>query len=304
MPTIGFLLTGYEQCKRHEVLWHSRLNSAAKHLHRLLGTVEAADITDEVIEEYRNKRRAEGVKFSTIRRELGGVLRPTLQWGKDRNHLTFVPHIPLPPRGQGRPDWMKPYEVWQLLRSIEEGTVLYLFVMIALYTGARLSAIVTLKWEQIDFYLNQIDFRVADDSGRMKQRAIVPMCRTLRKIMLAAREEATDEYVFRVSVRTMQRYFREAVALAKLPEVITVHVVRHTAITLMLADGSVALLVASRFAGHKKTATTEETYLHATVRELVPGVKALERQIGYFEFKKNKNRVAPVAPRGGWKTAA
>jgi len=286
MPNVNSILTRYESECRHLIVDTPRQRSAAKHIRRVLGDVEIEDLRDKVAF-YLDVRRTEEAAFSTIRRELGGVLVPALNSAHDGNIIPFVPKIKLPPQGEPRPDAMSGRQARALMSRIPEQSELGLFTMLALLTGARLEAILELTWDRVHFDERYIDLRSRSPlAKRMKGRATVPMCATMRRILKTAKCYSRTDRVIPVCSRTIQRRLAVAVAEAELPASFTPHVLRHTAITMMIRglskdvrEGSASVYLASRTAGQKDFKTTQKTYEHLTTPELRPAVQAVERQI-------------------------
>ena len=123
------------------------------------GSNKVADITKETCRAYVEWRN---LKPGTVRRELG-TLRAALNFAHSEGRLTRVPFVELPEKPSGKDRWMSKPEAAKLLnaaRSSRADTRLYLplFIMLALYTGARKEAILSLRWPQIDLERRRIDF--------------------------------------------------------------------------------------------------------------------------------------------------
>ena len=135
-----------------------------------------------------------------------------------------------------------------------------LFVRIALMTGQRKEAILSLKWEQVDFEAGLVDFN--DPSipmpHRRKGRGVVPMSDTLKTLLLQARNDSP--YVISKGGKRL-RDFRAAwdQIMEKAGLDITPHILRHTVAT-QLAQKNVPMPQISRLLGHRSTAITERVY--------------------------------------------
>ena len=286
VTTVSHVLDEYEEfAKRTRIRSLSRTRSVMGHLRRLLGHLDVRDLSEKALLDYTEQRKNEGVEYSTIHRELGGVLGPALSNAVSKKIIESKPQIPLPPRSEGRRSSLEPEQILRLLEVIEVGTPLHLFVMLAVFTGARMGAIMGLTWDRISFYLSQVDYRESDPDKRMKERAITPMCATLRQVLLREHGCTRTNRLFDVSMRTMQRYFAEAVQKAGLPSWVTPHILRHTAVTLIvmgsLKDGANGIPLAQAIVGHARMETTEKTYLHLVAAQYAIGVERLDREVGY-----------------------
>jgi integrase len=135
---------------------------------------------------------------------------------------------------------------------------------LALLTGQRTEALLSLRWDQVDWNAGLINFMPDDilQADRRKGRGIVPINDELRTILMFHVKQATTPYVIEYRgdrLRDIRRPWRRARDEAGLPKEITPHVLRHTAATRLLGKGANLMSVA-RFLGHKDSRTTEQTY--------------------------------------------
>jgi integrase len=118
-----------------------------------------ADVSKETCRAYIQwRKRAPG----TVRRELS-TLRAALNFAFSEGRLTTVPFVLLPAKPDGKDRWLTKTEAAKLLnaaRTSRADTRLYLplFIVTALYTGARKEAILSLRWPQVDLERRRIDF--------------------------------------------------------------------------------------------------------------------------------------------------
>lgn len=66
-----------------------------------------------------------------------------------------------------------------------------LFILLALYTGARKEAILSLRWPQVDLQRNLIDFNPPGRERTSKGRPIIPIPRRLMTFLRLAARNAT-----------------------------------------------------------------------------------------------------------------
>jgi integrase len=138
---------------------------------------KVADITKRSCRDY---RRLRGVSDGTLRRELG-TLTAALNFaaGEKLIRKDQVPLVELPEKPEGKDRWLLRGEAAALLnaaRTARGDVRLYLplFVMLGLYTGARKTAILTLRWPQVDLEKRRINFAKGARKSN-KGRAHIPI---------------------------------------------------------------------------------------------------------------------------------
>ena len=136
-------------------------------------------------------------------------------------------------------------------------------VTVAIYAGPRRGELLKLRWSDVDFALNTINFKQTKSN---KDRS-VPMEPIVRSVLLELREVAGDlEYVF-VNPDTGTRYtevkksFASACREAGISD-FRFHDLRHTFGT-RLADAGVDVVKIKELMGHASIVTTMR-YIHAT----------------------------------------
>jgi integrase len=238
-------------------------------------------IRPETCQQYRNARVQAGVKVSTAGRELV-TLRAALMWAQRNAYLTSAPFVQCPPRQPGKDRWLTRSEVarllWEARREPKSRHHLPLFILLALYTGARRGALLELRWTQIDFVHNIINLNPPGRSETKKRRARVPMPRQLRWFLLRAQARTNCPYVLNYHgepLKQVKHSFANACARAGLAGV-TGHTMRHTCGT-WLAQAGVPLWQISGWLGHTEAATTA-LYAHHHPSHLGEARQALERR--------------------------
>ena len=99
------------------------------------------------IERYISNR---GASPGTINRELT-VLQAALRWSFKRGDIDFLPAVPRLPSPPPRSQFLTDPQVAALLEAAKPYPHVHTFVRIALMTGQRKEAILSLKWSQVDF---------------------------------------------------------------------------------------------------------------------------------------------------------
>lgn len=216
-----------------------------------------------------------GVSDGSIRRELG-VLRAAINLAHRQGRLINVPHVPLPARPQGKTRCLSGEEAMRLVKasrrcrssagldyaSAARG-YLPLFILLALYSGARKEAILSLRWPQVDMKRWTIDFNAPELRRTNKRRAIVSVPRGLKVLLRLARARGTElGYVLHQDgerLLDVKKSFARACRDAGLKDV-TPHTLRHTCATWM-AQAGVSLWEIAGWLGQTHARTTE-LYAH------------------------------------------
>jgi integrase len=259
----------------------ARIGYAIKHLLAWWGDLTVDAITPETCRQYRRERLRGGVKEATAAKELA-VLRAALGHAVKNAHLISAPFVELPPKQPSRDRWLTRSEATRLLRESrrEPRSRLHLplFILIALYTGARRGAILELRWSQIDLVNGRIDFNQPGRPRTKKGRPIIPIPRGLRWFLRAAQQRANCPFVINYEgerVKGVRRSFDTACARAGLTGV-TPHVLRHTCGT-WLAQSGVDLHQIAGWLGHSNARTTE-LYAHHHPDHFAAAKRGIERR--------------------------
>ncbi len=287
-PTIGAILDGYE-AERWPLVHSPTLRYSCQALRRHLGDLSAALLTKQVVGRYVASRRKEGRRHASTRhlasqpplsdgtvvRELV-QLRAALKWAVREKWITEAPYVPMPAAPPPRDRWLTLDDAHRLLDCCRQPHV-RMFAALALYTGARTSALLELRWDQV-----RLDARLIDlGHGRgNKKRAKVPISDGLGAELRKALEVRTSDFVVEHGgerIRSVKTGFRAACQRAGLADV-TPHVLRHTAATLMV-QGGVSLEQVAAFLGNSKE-IIERVYGHHSPEWLRPAAQALERRPG------------------------
>ncbi len=245
-----------------------------KHLKSHFGNMLVAVISKQAVQEYATKRN---VKPGTLRRELT-TLKAALNHAYKEGRVEAVPHIALPAQPPAKERWLTRAEIKRLFAACgktRKSSHLKLFMQIALNTGQRKSAILELKWFQVDFEHNVIHFNPPGRQQTSKRRVSVPMNTELRNALKSARRDAKSEYVVAYLGRSTKDVRRAFVRLCKACGIndATPHTLRHTAGTWM-AQAGIDMWKISGILGHSTSKTTE-LYLKHSPDHLRDAVGAL-----------------------------
>lgn len=211
-------------------------------------------ITKEDCRAYTKQRLPQGVKSVTVRTELV-LLRACLNLRYGRASTTMW----LPPTSPPRERYLTKEELAKLLAAIDTPHV-RLFVILAVATGARMSAILQAKWEAIDWNTNTINY---DPPGRVqtnKRRPTVPLNKQALAALKKARTMAQTEYIIEFNeepIKNIRKGIEAAARRAGVP--CSPHVFRHTA-GVWMAEANLPMSMISQYLGHTTTKVTEATY--------------------------------------------
>ena len=222
-------------------------------------------VKGETCRAYLRYREGLGVGAGTIRRELG-CLQAALRHCQREGHIPEIPMAWLPPRPPPKERWLTRSEAAALLRAAraepKARAHLSLFILIALYSGARRTSILELRWTQnteggwVNLERGVIDFNPLRRAQTKKKRPVVQVPPRLLRFLRYARERSSTDWVIAVDgqpVRSVKRSFATAARKAGLDD-IHIHDLRRTAASWM-AQGSVPTGKAAKYLG-----MSEETF--------------------------------------------
>ena len=129
----------------------------------------------------------------------------------------------------------------------------------ALATAGRMTAILQLTWDLVDFEREPI--RLGDGSKRRKRRATVPMTPRAKEALLAAHVARTCNHVIEYGGKPMLKVrtsLGKVAAKAGVPWV-SPRIFRHSAAVWMAEDG-VAMPEIASVLGHSDSRITERVY--------------------------------------------
>ena len=222
----------------------ARIAYAMQALIPILGALPVASVTGEVCRRY---GKARGVSPGTVRKELQ-TLQTAINHCVREGYLTSGRQLTLPTQPPARDRWLTRDEVASLLRvARRDPNTCHLarFILIAVYTGTRSSAILNLRfgphtgggWIDID---KGIVYRRAAGEAESKKRtppAPVPP-RLLAHLRRWERNGATWAIEYRgARVGSLKTVWRSVLAESGI-EHCTKHDLRHTAATWLMQAGA------------------------------------------------------------------
>lgn len=274
--TVGEVVEAYLAEKKGRVADHDRLVNGWSRGRSTFGHLRPDQITRELCREYAAERRQEGQRLrgrdtgdATILKELN-VIRQALNWRGVQGAVFEAPSAP-PPRERH----LSKQDFHRLLGAAASPHI-RLFMVLALSTAGRKSAILQLTWDRVDFERQQIRLGVVGERNR-KGRALVPMTDRARVELTEAKKAAVTPYVIEYAggpVLNIKRGFAAAVERAQLGD-ITPHDLRHSA-AVWMAESGVPMDEIAQFLGHSDPRITYRVYARYSPEYLRKAASALD----------------------------
>jgi len=211
--------------------------------------------------------------------------------------------------------YLDEYQAMELLNCLESEPLQYkAMITLLLYSGMRRGELCGLEWSDVDFDNCIIDINkssqytkdrgIFEDDTKSKSSNRVIKLPSFVSQLLAYHRNAQAIERFRLGDQwvdsnklftqwngspihpdTITKWFRKFITKYNLPD-ITIHSLRHTNATLMIAGG-VDLRTVSKRLGHSKTSITTDIYTHAIKSA---DERAADTLGDIFSVKKNKNQ--------------
>jgi len=236
-------------------------------------TVSTITIADS--RAYAEMRRRVGIKNGTIYTELLN-LRVIFNWAKKHNLIAQAPYVELPPPSPPRERSLSETDVKRLLRHVHLPH-LRLAIILMLSTAARVTALLELTWDRVDFDRRLIHLSNPHEQGRRKGRAIVPINNSLSEALFEAYQTAQSNFVIEWYGKPIKNLWTGLRTTAKRAGVegVSPHVFRHTA-AVWMAEAGVPMSEISQYLGHSNTIITERVYARYSPDYLKNAATALE----------------------------
>lgn len=231
-------------------------------------------LKESLIDEHIAARRGAGRSDGTIWTELGH-LRIALSWAVKKGLIEKAPYVKRPQQPKPKRDYLTRDQFNKFLAACEMPH-LRRFVIIAITTGARASAILDLTWDRVDFERGLIDLS-SEDTVRRKHRPTVPMNRTLRAALQEARDGSISEYVIEWAGEKVRSVKKGIGAAAKRSGLgfVTPHVLRHSA-AVWMAEGGRDMEEIAQYLGHSDSRITSRVYARYSPQFLRQAANLLE----------------------------
>lgn len=230
-----------------------------------------AKLTDDMVRAYVKNRingkwsDGKAIAEATVRKEviqLQAALNYAIKRGTTKRQKPF--NLDKPAQSQPRDLWMTEAQERKMIAECANMPLdVQLFVRMGLAYGARRQAMLDLVWDSVGFERGSIDFGRAGSVVTKKRRAEVPMTPAIRDLLLRHKAVSVTERVLNRNTPARYTAFAKSIGLGW----VTPHVLKHTAITLLLRSGTDVSTVAKLCATSPRTLLS--TYRHHGQDELL-----------------------------------
>jgi len=230
------------------------------------GEVNADRITTAKVRDYA-ARRAKSVSSATVRREVT-ALQSVLNWGHRSGYVAAAVSFHKPRGGERRDKWLTEEDERTIKRLAEKqaSNQVRLILALGLTYGARRGAMIELcnQPRQVNFQSGWIDFNVPGRPVNRKRRPSVPMTPAVRGVLEAVANNTPpgQPLLTEADFRDFKRFMVNARY-----EWVTPHVLKHSAITLLLRAGKSIHQVSALTQTDPRTLF--EVYRHHSPEELL-----------------------------------
>ena len=222
------------------------------HLQPFFGTMRAAAVSANVIEDYKSKRLAAGASNGTVNRELA-ILRRGFRLGERFGRVSRIPHFDMLAEAKPRSGFLDEAQYRALVEACaatKHAPWLRVFVEVAGQLSNRRGELLNLRVRNIDFLGDSLTL----EETKNGERRTIPMTPSVRVLLEGACAGKTpNAYVFTWPDGRQVRDFRTTWAAvcktAGVPE-LKVHDLRRTGVRNMIRRG-VSEQVAMLISGHK-----------------------------------------------------
>jgi len=266
-------INGKKSLKRDVIIVNSFLN----HFNHL----NVAQIDPLKIESYKKKRLEDGVKSSTVNRELAcikHIFNLAKKWKIIHEN----------PAGETKPLKEEKYKI-RILEKVEADLLIraaadYLkpILIVALNTGMRMGEILGLSWNDIDF----VNYNMHIKNTKSGKDRIVPMNSLVAGVL--KKQDMSREFIFESSVKkgacikSVSRSFKTALRKSGI-EKLRFHDLRHTAASWMVVNCGIDLVTVKEILGHSSIEMTM-IYCHPSQESKRRAVEGLGKILGAGNF--------------------
>src|SRR4030042_1832855 len=245
-----------------------------------LGAYTLSEVTPKTINEYKVKRRNDGVGPASINRELATMKKAFNLAIKEWEWVEKNPvaRVSMEEENNKRDRWLTTEEEGKLLKDCP----LWLreLVIIALNTGMRLGEIISIEWKGVDLFRKTVTVF----KSKNKEPRTIPINQTVFEMLKgkAKVKSIKTNLVFYTETHTMysktnvDRAFRIGVKKSKIDN-LKFHDLRHTFATRIVQSGK-DLYKVQKLLGHKSPVMTQR-YAHHYPESLRDAVEVLDKLV-------------------------
>lgn len=278
--TFREMVTKYLKEHVSKLISEKSFQGYAKNLLSFFGDYTLSEITPRLVNEYKTKRREDGLKPSSINRELATMKKAFNLAIKEWEWINQNPvsKVSMEKEDNKRDRWLTDDEEKRLLDTCSPW--LRELTTFALHTGMRLEEILSLCWPEIDLFRRVLVVL----KSKNKEKRTIPINQTvidMLKAKMRVRSIKTDLVFYTPNhsmfwKTTVDHAFMRAAKMAKI-ENIKFHDLRHTAATRMVQLGK-DLYKVQKILGHKSPMMTQR-YAHHYPESLRDAVDALDNRV-------------------------
>lgn len=272
--TISKLMDAYLADRKGNVIAYDSLKYASVPIKEHFGHAQPRQVTDLQVKQFIKKMEKLGRSNGNTIKQLV-TLRSALSFAVRKDWIEKAPYIQLPPRPTPKDRWLTKEEANKLLDGCKSFHV-KLFILLALKTGARKSAILQLTWDRVSFERGIIMYPLPGRNHDKKRRAIVPISDSLHEILLDAQELGKTKWVIEFRDKPLldiKNGFKTALQASEIDHC-TIHDLRRTCATWLVQAGIPTSQVARMLGDTEKM--IETTYGHHSPEYLKEAVNALD----------------------------
>lgn len=272
--SITWILDQYLADRTGRVASLDALTHASNAVKAKLGHYLPHQLSRAICRQYATDRTDEGRNNGTIIKELK-TLRAALSLAEKENWIEKAPYIEVPPMPAPRSRWLTHDEAEKLL-SAAMSDHMHLFLLLAIYTGARKTAILELTWDRVGDGFKTIDYALPGRVHSVKRRAVVPTTRRVQEALSRAFERATTDCVIEYNGKPLRNPQQAWGRLLKRSGIdhCTIHDLRRTCATWLVQAGVPTRKVARMLGDSEQM--IERVYGHHAPDYLQDAVAALE----------------------------
>jgi integrase len=217
------------------------------------------DITKQDCLAHIEERRERGISDGTLNTELGH-LKMVCNWAVKAGLIPWSPNIEKPKKPAPKVAPLERSEVRRLIDAAEH-EYLRMFIILAVATAGRKTAVLQLTWDRVDWSTNQINLDNPDLANPHKNRPWVPLNDMALAALKAVPEDQRHGRIININGRGIDDIIRGVYGAAKRAGIRHVHphMLRHTAAVHMLQAG-MPLNEVSQYLGHKSIEITNRFY--------------------------------------------
>lgn len=256
----------------------NRAHQAAINFLPIIGNLTLSEISPSVLSGYKAKRFEDGVKPSTVVKELQHIRRVFSLCKREWELIKQSPFefFTMPSVKDQRVRFFEPGQFEKLL--VVCPSWLKPITILARYTGMRRSNILNLTWSQVDFQNRVINL----ENTKNGQRLTIPLTETSFNLLFEVKNAKITHlncpFVFHQDGKTLNPYrvsiaFRRACKRAGI-ENFRLHDLRHDFASNLVQKGN-DLYVVQSLLGHKDGRMTQR-YAHLKIENLRKAVETLE----------------------------